>query len=806
MNEFENSILERILTEVKYYDKDFSLDNLTHQQAQKVVYEFLDLIVTNAGCYDYMCVIALTKFEEKHGKYILPYLYEVLDTYFNFPEHFKKDVAFAAFYNIGLHYARYFQVNELLTLLKNSQYIEAFKDDYPLCYGVMSRYFSIKGMYERMYLLNQGSIRNLEKLKRNRPEVFTLTPYGYQQTGENVALKVGCVAAAVKMFEQKFIRGQLDTFVSKNNGGRNQELTYEKLQGFIDNSEVYESDDYLISNDTLTIVSEYVEQAIAYNPKYPKYPYLKAQVIFYKALFNKQRIDFDKLVEIKQLLDKARSLENPKANDYALRVGQFDKFLSQVESYIEDINAGLEKKTTLEYFKMKDDIINMQSCPPPQKRLKPNAKGNEAYAFISYSTIDFRSVYCDLIAFKNRGINFWYDAEVVPGEKWQKIIEEKIKNAECIICYLSANFLKSRAVLNELQLFKKYNKEVIWVDLTGQKQISKIIVDVIRGSSKDSLNTLSSSMLNIVTELIDDDVDLITRDADYQSELHISRVQDVIRKKFGKILQVIHGEGFTYKNTKPDLNNNPTLPNEDYYICDSQNDVYIVMDGITRKKEEYKGHGSIAYDVSKLFADTIYEYIVSHLSSFNDFKNAKFMLEEGFRTANKAVDEMLVARQKEHINYERPGAVGIVSIILNRKLIYAAVGDCMGILVRNGQKIIFSDKQTEFPFHMIKQQLNREQMVKKYVNSLTEEYGYGVVDGQEGAINYFKVSYLNLESNDRVYLVSDGISDLIQYAKVENYINLDFDELIEASNKQDLLMGKPYFDDKTIVIIDIDKK
>ena len=117
----------------------------------------------------------------------------------------------------------------------------------------------------------------------------------------------------------------------------------------------------------------------------------------------------------------------------------------------------------------------MATCPPPQKRLKPNVKGKEAYAFISYSTIDFRSVYCDLLAYKNRGINFWYDAEVVPGEKWQKIIEEKIKNAECIICYLSPNFLKSKAVLNELQLFKKYNKEVIWIDLTGQKQISKII-------------------------------------------------------------------------------------------------------------------------------------------------------------------------------------------------------------------------------------------------------------------------------------------------------------------------------------------
>ena len=142
MNELENSILERILTEVKYYDKDFSLDNLSHQDAQKKVYEFLSLIVTNAGCYDYMCVIALTKFEEKHGKFILPYLYEVLDNYFNFPEYFSKDIAFASFYNIGLHYARYFQVNELLALLKNKQYIEAFKDDYFLIYQCSKPPFS----------------------------------------------------------------------------------------------------------------------------------------------------------------------------------------------------------------------------------------------------------------------------------------------------------------------------------------------------------------------------------------------------------------------------------------------------------------------------------------------------------------------------------------------------------------------------------------------------------------------------------------------------------------------------------------
>ena len=806
MNELENSILERILKDVKYYDKDFSLEKLSHKEGQKCVYEFLDLIVTNAGCYDYMFVIAITKFEEKHGKFILPYLFEILDNYCNFPDYFNKSIAFAAFYNIGLHYARYFQTNELLQLLKNATYISLFKDDYPLCYGVMSRYFSIKGMYDRMFLLNQGSIRRLEKLLNTRPELFTKTPYGYQQTGNSVSLKVGCVAAAVKMFEQKFIRGQLDDDY-KNSSSVNpkmdiENLTNEQLQNMII-EEDYEIDDYLISEETLATAKIYVDEAMAYNPKYPKYPYLKAQTIFYEAIFKKERIDFDKLVLIKDLLNKAKSLENPKANDYQLRVGQCDKFLNQVETYMEKGSVGGDKKLNLQYFKMKDEIINMQECPPPQKRIKPNAKGNDAYAFISYSTRDFRSVYCDLIAYKNRGLNFWYDAEVIPGEKWQKTIENKIKNATCIICYLSENFLKSGAILNELQLFKKYDKPVIWIDLTGQKQISKIIVDIIRNSPKDSLGSLNSSMLNIITELIDDDIDLITRDRDYQSELHINRIQDVVKQKFVDILQNINSEALTLKNTKPDLNGNPTLPNEDYYINDSQNNIYIVMDGITRNKKEYKGNGSIAYDVSKLFAETIHDYIATNLPNCNDFKTAKLMLEEGFIIANRAVDELLIQREKEFIGYEKPGAVGIVSFILNKKLVYAAVGDCMGILVRDKQKLVFSLEQTSFPFTYLDPNNDREYIVANFVNNPDNDYGYGVVNGEEGAKHYFNVSYINLENGDKIYLVSDGISDLIQYAKVENFVNCSLEELMDKSTKQDTLMNKPYNDDKTIIVINI---
>lgn len=808
MNEFENKLLEEVLAKTQYYNNDFSLDKLTHMDAHKCVYDFLNTIVEYFGCNDYTFVIAITKFEEKHGKFVLPYLFEILDNYCNYPNMFSDDVAFAAYYNIGLHYYRYYQLNELYDFITKCPYLEIFRKKYPMAYDSIGRYCNMNGMFDRMFIFNQAVISNMQKLKKEKPEYFGVTKHGYIQTGNNVAIKVGIIAAACAMLEQAFIRGTLNKGIKADDDNRFsldhiEGLPTERVNALIKIQDNYKCDESLINEDMLSLVMEYTIEAIEYNPKYPKYPFLKGQLLFYTAIYNMQEINFELFNEIKALLNKAKDLENSKANDYELRTAKYADFLKRVEDYME--NSGQASKMDLEYYRQKAEIIQMQVCPPPQKRMKPTAISGDDYAFISYSTLDFKSVYCDLLALKNRGISFWYDAGVVAGEEWQKTIEEKLIGASCIICFLSANFLRSGAIYRELSLFKKYNKPIIWVDLTGNKQISKILLSVMRDSDISLAKDISSNMINIITELVNDDVTMISRDKDPQAEAHISRVESVILEKFSAIVKSVTSEALTIRNQKKDLNDKKTIPNEDYVINDAANSVYVVMDGISRKKEEYRSDGSsIAYDVSKLFADAIHEYITKNVNKCKDFKDARSMLLQGFNIANSKVDDMLKSRKEEYKGYEYPGSVGIVAFIINRMLVYGSLGDCMGILARNHHKQIFSPKQTTYAFDYLKHERNRELLAKEYINNPECPHGYGVVNGDPRAINYFNISYINLDRADTVYLVSDGVSDFIEFNK-NDYINsLSLEQIIEESTKQDIMLNKSYIDDKTIVRIKVD--
>ena len=807
MTDFEKKLVEELLNKVEYYNNDFILDKYNHKEGHKIVYNFLKTIVDYVGCNDYLFVYAITKLEEKHGKYMLSYLFEILDNYGNYPDYFDDSVAFAAYYNISLHYYRYFQIKELYNFLTKTPYLGIFKEKYPLAFDGIGRYCNMNGMFDRMLIFDHAIIRNLEKFKSEKPKLFAPTKHGYIQTGNNVAVKVGIVAATCAIFEQMFIRGLLDKEIKPTDNNRFSLdhvdlLPQEELNKLIDIHDNYQIDKTLINNDNLSIAMKYCAEAIEYNPTYPKYPYLKAQLLFYNAIFNKIIIDFTLLSEIKDLLSKAKSLENVKANDYQLRIGKYQEFQKRVEDYME--RSYTLNKMDLEYYRMKDEIIHMQVCPPPQKRVKPSVKGNDPYAFISYSTLDFKSVYCDLLAYKNRGINFWYDAGVVAGEAWHKTIEERIINSSVIICYLSPGFLRSQAIYKELTLFKKYNKPIIWIDLTGKKQISKIILDVMRTSDIELARQISSNMLNLITELIDDDVDIISRDLDPEATAHIDRIENVILKKFRLVVRRLKSEHLLVKNTK-DNNLDILIPNEDYLIDDPQNNIYIVMDGISRKRCEYSKSGnSIAKDVSKLFAETIHKYIEAEMSKVKDFKDAKLLLEEGFKKANKEVDIMLKSRRSEFEGYEYPGAVGVVSFMVNDILYYGSLGDCMIILLRGDQKIILAKKQTTFAFDILNHERDRELLALQYINNKDEPYGYGIVDGNKDAHHYFNISYMNLDRNDIVYLVSDGVSDYIEYNKNDLINSLSLNQIIEESNKQDIIMNKPYFDDKAIIRIKID--
>jgi internalin A len=76
--------------------------------------------------------------------------------------------------------------------------------------------------------------------------------------------------------------------------------------------------------------------------------------------------------------------------------------------------------------------------------------------FLSYSHKDKKYVEELRKALKpaerNGLIQPWYDGEITPGEEWKPLIEQRLRNADIIVCQLSRDFLDSDfCVLNELE-------------------------------------------------------------------------------------------------------------------------------------------------------------------------------------------------------------------------------------------------------------------------------------------------------------------------------------------------------------------
>ena len=151
-----------------------------------------------------------------------------------------------------------------------------------------------------------------------------------------------------------------------------------------------------------------------------------------------------------------------------------------------------------------------------------------------------------------------------------------------------------------------------------------------------------------------------------------------------------------------------------------------------------------------------------------------------------------------------PGCVCLAAFIFDNKLIYGSAGDCMGMLVRGNQTMVFSQKQTTYAFDYLKKEKDRDLLMKSYVNCPENEFGYGVANGDERAKNCFRVSHIDLERGDAVYLVTDGLSDVIQYFKGATINAMSLEEISECAERQAAELGKPYCDDRTIVRIVID--
>lgn len=98
--------------------------------------------------------------------------------------------------------------------------------------------------------------------------------------------------------------------------------------------------------------------------------------------------------------------------------------------------------------------------PPKTYKANPLRLSSKFY-FISYSHKDREDVFTTLNGLYNNSVNYWYDIDLDPGDKWNERVKDEIQDEHCIggIIFLSKNSLNSEAVIKELGMMLEREKE-----------------------------------------------------------------------------------------------------------------------------------------------------------------------------------------------------------------------------------------------------------------------------------------------------------------------------------------------------------
>lgn len=230
-------------------------------------------------------------------------------------------------------------------------------------------------------------------------------------------------------------------------------------------------------------------------------------------------------------------------------------------------------------------------------------------------------------------------------------------------------------------------------------------------------------------------------------------------------------EFFTSKNSK-----SFDKPNEDVVLVNGEQNVGVVLDGVSRDKENgIYPNPSPALIASRIFAEAVY----------NDSCKMKFDgLTNLFITISRANEKVL--EYNKTLNHKFcAGTVGIVFSIQNEMLNYAYIGDCYALVLRNGMYRVFSECQTDMVAKN-KRLYTSDEIRFDICNNISHPCGYGVWDGNPRAMDFVKCGSICLNSGDAVFLCTDGLAgELLSYSG-EQLTNMTLDKLFGKTNERGL--------------------
>lgn len=245
-----------------------------------------------------------------------------------------------------------------------------------------------------------------------------------------------------------------------------------------------------LNEEVIERARKHIEDAIAINPQYPKYHFLKAKLLFYSIPRDASEEEIISIIkEAKDCIIKAEvalyGTHYGKSKFKTTEQKAYSEFKKRLGDTLERRKVPMFPQKNEELDQLKQEFLKSESqdfcvtssALPPVPKLKTGDK----YFFVCYSSRDFKSVYCDLIELYKHKVPFRYDEHLTHGIGWKEQIERYMSDSDCVgvVFYLSKNILSTHSVSEEIDLVTKYNKRHFCVNLEGNLAPSKILIQII---------------------------------------------------------------------------------------------------------------------------------------------------------------------------------------------------------------------------------------------------------------------------------------------------------------------------------------
>ena len=238
-------------------------------------------------------------------------------------------------------------------------------------------------------------------------------------------------------------------------------------------------------------------------------------------------------------------------------------------------------------------------------------------------------------------------------------------------------------------------------------------------------------------------------------------------------------------------------PNEDLILLDQEHQIFFILDGITRVHQEYADRPgySAALEAGQLFSAAAHEYILH-----NFHLPAEQLLRQAAAAGNSALRPFRQQRTLEQWQFY-PGTLGILAMIRHGVFHYVYNGDCLGTLLRHGEKIHFGRQEQTKTLEELR--ISKADRYALYCNHAENSLGYGIFNGDDAMSSLLDHGKLPLQPGDVILLCTDGIGEFIQHADSRALVEQTPQQMLEDSVVYDVPPYAAYADDKTILRIDV---